>query len=481
MPKGITKIEEYTFSGCNKLKHINLPDDIFYIGDWNFHSCQIDTFRIPSKLRIIGNYALPTNTKAYYYKTNNPETFEDVYLNNNATLFVPKGCVGVFRNNEYWSKFEYIVETGPVYISMIDTVKVYGEENPLFQYVSDGVELIGSPTFECEANRYSDIGDYEVIIGKGTIKNDTIIFTNGTLKVNKATLNVAIDKTEREYGEENPEFTLSYSGFKNNDTNTVLAEVPRTETIATKDSDVGEYDVVVTGGNAKNYDIICHNGVLKILKATLSVKVENVEREYGEENPEFTLSYSGFKNNDTNTVLTEVPRTETIATKDSDVGEYDVVVTGGDARNYQLNYQKGVIYILKAKLTASIGEYIMEQGEELPEIEIIYDGFKKQDDVSVLDVLPTYYINLPENYEPGEYEILLKGGEDNNYFFEYKNGTLKIIEASGIKRILMGNYPFNIYTLSGVRVRNKAYNMDGLKPGYYIIESNGRYYKMSVK
>ena len=400
MPKGITKIEEYTFSGCNKLKHINLPDDIFYIGDWNFHSCQIDTFRIPSKLRIIGNYALPTNTKAYYYKTNNPETFEDVYLNNNATLFVPKGCVGVFRNNEYWSKFEYIVETGPVYISMIDTVKVYGEENPLFQYVSDGVELIGSPTFECEANRYSDIGDYEVIIGKGTIKNDTIIFTNGTLKVNKATLNVAIDKTEREYGEENPEFTLSYSGFKNNDTNTVL---------------------------------------------------------------------------------TEVPRTETIATKDSDVGEYDVVVTGGDARNYQLNYQKGVIYILKAKLTASIGEYIMEQGEELPEIEIIYDGFKKQDDVSVLDVLPTYYINLPENYEPGEYEILLKGGEDNNYFFEYKNGTLKIIEASGIKRILMGNYPFNIYTLSGVRVRNKAYNMDGLKPGYYIIESNGRYYKMSVK
>ena len=481
IPKAVTKIEEYTFSGCNNLKYIDLPDDIFYIGDWNFYSCQIDTFKIPTKLKILGNMAFPSVSEAYYYKTNDPVFFEDLNLNKNATLFVPKGCVDIFRSNECWSIFNYIVETGPIYIAVVDTVKVYGEDNPQFRYVSDGVDLVGVPTINCVADKESNVGEYLVILEKGTIKNDTIFFTNGTLQVNKALLNVTVDATEREYGDDNPEFKVSYQGFKNSDTQNVLTEFPCAETIATKNSDVGEYDIIVSGGEAQNYEITCHNGMLTIVKAMLSVKADNVEREYGEDNPEFKCSYQGFKNSDTQIVLTNIPNAETIATKDSDVGEYDIIVSGGEAKNYILNYQNGIMNIIKAKLKASIGEYSMEQGGDFPEIKIVYEGFKNNDNENVIDVLPVFSIDIPDNYEPGIYDILLKGGEDNNYCFEYKNGILSITEPSGIVNMMKDNHPFNVYTMYGLIVRHNVQSIDGLSPGCYIIEKNGKFYKIGIK
>ena len=400
IPKGVTKIEEYTFSGCNNLKYIDLPDDIFYIGDWNFANCQIDTFKIPTKLKILGNMAFPSVSEAYYYKTNDPVFFEDLNLNKNATLFVPKGCVDIFRSNECWSIFNYIVETGPIYIAVVDTVKVYGEDNPQFRYVSDGVDLVGVPTINCVADKESNVGEYLVLLEKGTIKNDTIFFTNGTLQVNKALLNVTVDATEREYGDDNPEFKVSYQGFKNSDTQNIL---------------------------------------------------------------------------------TEFPCAETIATKNSDVGEYDIIVSGGEAKNYILNYQNGIMNIIKAKLKASIGEYSMEQGGDFPEIKIVYEGFKNNDNENVIDVLPVFSIDIPDNYEPGIYDILLKGGEDNNYCFEYKNGILSITEPSGIVNMMKDNHPFNVYTMYGLIVRHNVQSIDGLSPGCYIIEKNGKFYKIGIK
>ena len=301
------------------------------------------------------------------------------------------------------------------------------------------------------------------------------------LTIVKAMLSVKADNVEREYGDDNPEFKVSYQGFKNSDTQNILTEFPCAETIATKNSDVGEYDIIVSGGEAQNYEITCHNGMLTIVKAMLSVKADNVEREYGEDNPEFKCSYQGFKNSDTQIVLTNIPNAETIATKDSDVGEYDIIVSGGEAKNYILNYQNGIMNIIKAKLKASIGEYSMEQGGDFPEIKIVYEGFKNNDNENVIDVLPVFSIDIPDNYEPGIYDILLKGGEDNNYCFEYKNGILSITEPSGIVNMMKDNHPFNVYTMYGLIVRHNVQSIDGLSPGCYIIEKNGKFYKIGIK
>ena len=82
----------------------------------------------------------------------------------------------------------------------------------------------------------------------------------------------------------------------------------------------------------------------------------DAEREQGEENPEFAITYSGWKNGDTESVLTKKATAATEAAKESPVGEYAIVLSGGEADNYELVYVEGKLTVTVpsaiAKLTA---------------------------------------------------------------------------------------------------------------------------------
>ena len=103
----------------------------------------------------------------------------------------------------------------------------------------------------------------------------------------------------------------------------------------------------------KNYNVTYLNGTLTITKAPLTVKVEDATREQYLENPEFVITYEGWKNGETEAVLTKKPIATTSATKDSAAGEYDIIVSGGEARNYELSYVNG-------KLTVTVPDGIRE-------------------------------------------------------------------------------------------------------------------------
>ena len=97
-----------------------------------------------------------------------------------------------------------------------------------------------------------------------------------------------------------------------------------------------------------NYNDTYVNGTLTITKAPLTVKVENVTREQYVENPEFVITYSGWKVGDDESVLTKKPTATTTATKDSPVGEYAIVVSGGETQNYEFSYQNGVLTVTES-------------------------------------------------------------------------------------------------------------------------------------
>jgi len=84
---------------------------------------------------------------------------------------------------------------------------------------------------------------------------------------------------------------------------------------------------------------------LTINKAPLTVSVENCTRKEGEPNPDFILHYSGWKNGEDENVLTVKPTVTTVATTNSPVGIYDIIVTGGEAKNYAFNYVNGTLTI----------------------------------------------------------------------------------------------------------------------------------------
>jgi hypothetical protein len=108
---------------------------------------------------------------------------------------------------------------------------------------------------------------------------DTVNYTTATgaqtLTVNKAALTARADDKGKVQGTANPALTITYSGFVNGETKTVITE-PTISTTATTDSAAGTYPITLTGGSAANYTLTLVNGTLTITSgsylANLSVR-----------------------------------------------------------------------------------------------------------------------------------------------------------------------------------------------------------------
>lgn len=90
------------------------------------------------------------------------------------------------------------------------------------------------------------------------------------LLVNRKELLVTADDKTRGYGENNPEFTISYSGFVGND-NVQSITIPEISTTATPGSAPGTYPIVLKDGEADNYDLKLVHGTLMIDGAIITI------------------------------------------------------------------------------------------------------------------------------------------------------------------------------------------------------------------
>ena len=103
---------------------------------------------------------------------------------------------------------------------------------------------------------------------------DTVDYTSATqtvqISITQATLTVSAAPATRVFGQANPTFTPSYSGFVSTDTSSVLTGAPSLTTSATATSPVASYPITVTQGNlsAANYTFSFVNGSMSVTKAT---------------------------------------------------------------------------------------------------------------------------------------------------------------------------------------------------------------------
>lgn len=331
------------------------------------------------------------------------------------------------------------VKKAPITVAVKDKTRVYGDANPQFDFTYVGLKNgDGVPVFTSElststkATKYSDVGDYEVLVSGGVATNYSFTeYIPGTLTVTQAPLGIRAQSTVREYGEMNPEFQFAYSGFKNDDTAEILTKLPTVTTSATPTSSVGEYEITPNGAEAKNYAISYTSGTLTVNKAPLTIRAENAERVYGDENPKYTYSYEGFKNEETMDVLTNRPSATTEAIATSAVGTYDIVPDGAEAQNYTISYKSGTLTVTKAPLTVSAVDNKKVYGESNPVIELAYSGFKNSDNEGGITEKPTITVNADEKSDVGEYSITLAGGTAQNYeFTAYNEGKLIVEKAS---------------------------------------------------
>ena len=141
----------------------------------------------------------------------------------------------------------------------------YGDENPTFEYTADKGGYTGTPKITCEATKTSPVGTYPIVITQGTVDNKYVTYQNGTLTIEKAPLTVTAQSAMMRQGTQLPTFSAQYTGFKNNETQSVLTSQPKFSTTATANSPMGDYTITVSGVAAQNYEPKYVNGTLTIV------------------------------------------------------------------------------------------------------------------------------------------------------------------------------------------------------------------------
>ncbi|MBN8577717.1 MAG: gliding motility-associated C-terminal domain-containing protein [Cytophagales bacterium] len=316
------------------------------------------------------------------------------------------------------------------------TSRVYGAANPAFTITysgfvnSENASVIDTqPAATCSAIASSPAGSVFPIVVSGGVDNDyNFTYVNGSLTITKAPLTAKADDKSRSYGLANPIFTISYTGFVNGDTESAITP-PAASTTATVASNVGSYPIQLTGGVSTNYNFTLQNGTLTINTSPLIARANDQSRLYGAANPTLTISYVGFLNGDTPASITQ-PTASTTATATSNVGTYPITLSGGSASNYGIILQAGTLTINKATLTVTANNQSRLYGAANPALTIAYTGFANGETSSVIDVPPSASTAASVTSAAGSYPIVVTGGSDNNYAFNFVNGTLTITKAT---------------------------------------------------
>jgi hypothetical protein len=202
-------------------------------------------------------------------------------------------------------------------------------------------------TYDGAAVAPANAGDYAVVARIADANYEGA--ATGTLVIEKAPLAVTIGSATRIYGAANPVFALSYSGFVNGDTEASLDVPVSTATTATAASNVGTYTITASGGANRNYAVTFTTGTLAVTQAPLTITATDQTKLQGQQNPPFTVSYSGFVNNQTAAVLSGTLAITTTATQTSAAGSYPITASGVSAGNYAIAFVPGTLTVEEAE------------------------------------------------------------------------------------------------------------------------------------
>lgn len=371
---------------------------------------------------------------------------------------------GVAQN--YTLKYEtgtLTITKAALEVSVNDATKVYGSENPVFTLNYSGLKnnetkpsWEKSPTFSTVADKKSDVGSYQVSVDCSATNYNITKNNPGKLTITPATLTIKANNASRLYFDADPEYTYVATGFLNGDTDASFTQAPKFKTNATATSNVGTYTITPYGAESRNYNVIYETGNLTITKRVLTATADAISREYGENNPPFSISYDGFVNNENESTLDVIPSVTTPATPTSNVGTYTISLNGGSAINYNLTLKSGILTITKAPLAIVINDATRIYGASNPAFGAIYSGLKNDETIPAWSASPNFKTTATITSTVGSYPIEMTSGTPRNYEISgVTNGTLSItpaqltIKAKDASKIYYEENPSFTYVCTG--------------------------------
>lgn len=126
-------------------------------------------------------------------------------------------------------------------------------------------------------------------------------------------------------------------------------------------------------------------------------------------------------------------------------GEHTIVATFTPADNsYSVITDTVLLQVAKANLIVSVADVTVKQGDAIPTFNIAYNGFKLNDNESSLtsQVVAT---SAASTDKAGTFDIVLSGGQSDNYNFEYQNGKLTITATEDTSAIIETEVAISVY------------------------------------
>jgi hypothetical protein len=351
----------------------------------------------------------------------------------------------------HWSgtnTFTVQVNKAALTVTAENKSRVYGDVNPALTFTYTGFKngetvavLDSQPTASVAASGNSTAAagtTHAITLSGGSDDHYSFNFVNGSLSITKATLTATADNKTREYGASNPATSITYTGFKNSETASVLDTPPTATIAASANATAGAgttHNITASGGTDNNYNYTYASGTLTITKASLNATADNKTREYGAGNPALTISYTGFRNSETSAVLDTQPTATLAATANNVAGAgttHSITLSGGSDNNYSFTFTHGTLSVTKATLIATPENASREYGATNPAVTINYTGFKNGETQAVINTQPTITFAASANSTASAgttHAITLTGGSDDNYNFNFGTGSLSITKA----------------------------------------------------
>ena len=344
------------------------------------------------------------------------------------------------------------INKAPLTVSAVDQSRVYGQTNPPLtvaisgfvngETASTAAGYGGSGSASTTATPSTGAGTATITASAGSLTASNYDFTNlvdGTLTITKAPLTVTAAPASKTY--DGLAFTggngAAYSGFVNGESSAVLGGALSYVGSSQGAVNAGSYTITPQGLASSNYQIGYADGTLSVAKAALTITADNKTKTYGQANPAFTTTISGFVNGESAATALGFGGSgsaTSTATALTGAGTAAITASAGSltASNYDFStLVDGTLTIAKAPLTVTAApasktyDGLTFAGGN----GVAYSGFVNGESSTALGGALAYTGNSQGAIDAGNYTIAPQGLASSNYQIGYANGTLSVAKA----------------------------------------------------
>ena len=298
-----------------------------------------------------------------------------------------------------------------------------------------------------------------------SLKDKTNYVWSDTNKTDDKTYNWTISKLKITVKATNAEQSATYSGAEptiNTDTTVTLTDngdsAPsfvsnELSFSVTKETgaNVGTYALTPSatansGYSENNYEIDYTAGTFKINKAALTVTANNETITYGDDKPTFSVSYDGFVNNETESVLGGSLVFACDYVRYGNAGSYSITPSGLTSDNYAITFSSGTLTVNKKQITATISLssdsiYVTDYVLSVANPSVAFNGLVNGDTLTVTytavnnnnETTAATTLTDSTKLEKGVYTVnaVFSGDKADNYKITVTTATLTVEENDG--------------------------------------------------